>query len=333
MSEIPDPLVSICCITYNQEEYLRQSIEGFLMQETSFPYEIVIHEDASTDGTANIIREYEEKNPEIIKPIYQTENQYSKESMLPFITTLRAAKGDYVAICEGDDYWTDPLKLEKQIAEMKRNPDCAISFHPTVIKWDDGMHDDELICHHSEKIHIVPIEEVIRGGGSSFIPTASVIISSSVIPRIIDFFTYSENYPYGDYFIQVLGAERGGALYLNDIMSVYRKNVTGSYSETLEKRDTEFLTAQVVSTLESYREIDEFTDFKYTDHFAYKQRSFILHVLLSPTYDDEKVHEQALSYYWDKRTLSNNRVWNTVFRYPTIIKVLRAIKRTKDRLH
>lgn len=332
MSEMPAPLVSICCIAYNHEEYLRQSIESFLMQETSFPYEIVIHDDASTDGTANIIREYEEKYPEIIRPIYQTENQYSKENMLPFLTTLRAAKGKFIAICEGDDYWTDPLKLQKQIAEMMRNPDCAISFHPAVIKWDDGMHDDELICYHSKKGRIFPIEEVIRGGGSSFIPTASIIFSSTVIPRIISFFTYSENYPYGDYFIQILGAESGGALYLSDIMSVYRKNVIGSYSETLEKRDPAFLSSQVVSTLESYREIDEFTGLKYSDLFAYMQRSFILHVLLSPTYDDKKVHEQVLAYYWNNSTISNSRIWNVVFRYPSIVKTLRGIKKIKDRM-
>lgn len=331
MSEMPAPLVSICCIAYNHEEYLRQSIESFLIQETSFPYEIVIHDDASTDNTANIIREYEAKYPEIIRPIYQTENQYSKEIMLPFLTTLRAAKGKYVAICEGDDYWTDPLKLQKQITEMMRNPDCAISFHPAVIKWDDEVHDDEVICYHSKEPRIFSIEEVIRGGGSSFIPTASIVFSSAIIPRILAFFAYSEHYPYGDYFIQILGSEMGGALYLSDVMSAYRKNVTGSYSETLEKRDPDFLSSQVVSTVESYREIDEFTGLKYSDLFAFMQRSFILHVLLYPTYDDKRVHDRILAYYWDNSTISNNRVWNIVFRYPLIVKVLRKIKKIKDR--
>lgn len=268
MSEIPAPLVSICCITYNHEEFIRQSIESFLMQETSFPYEIIIHDDASTDGTSNIIREYESKYPGVIKPIYQTENQYSIENMLPFLSALRAAKGKYIAICEGDDYWIDPLKLHKQIAEMERHSDCAISFHPAVIKWDDEVHDDEIICNHSKEPRIFSIEDVIRGGGSSFIPTASIVFSSTVIPRILAFFAYSKHYPYGDYFIQILGSEMGGALYLNDIMSAYRKNVPGSYSEALEKRDPSYLSSQVVSTLESYREIDEFTDLKYTDLFV-----------------------------------------------------------------
>lgn len=333
MSEAEDPVVSICCITYNHEDYIGQAIESFLMQETSFPIEIIIHDDASTDTTANIVREYADRYPEIIKPIYQNENQYSQDIMRPDITTFLAAKGKYIAICEGDDYWTDPYKLEKQISEMERHPECTISFHPAMIVWDDGVKDKEVICNHSKANRIFSIEEVIRGGGSSFIPTASIILSTKTIPRIISFFSSSENYPYGDYFIQILGSESGGALFLSDIMSVYRKNVTGSFSETLEKKDPEFLSSQVLSTLESYREIDEFTGLKYTDLFVNMQRNFILHVLLYPTYNDRRVHERALTYYWNNSTISNNIYWNTIFRYPLLINILRNVKKIKDRLY
>ena len=109
------PIVSICCITLHHEKYIRDAIEGFLMQKTSFPIEILIHDDASTDDTANIIREYEEKFPNIIKPIYQTENQYSKGISISATYQFPRALGKYIALCEGDDYWTDPLKLQKQV--------------------------------------------------------------------------------------------------------------------------------------------------------------------------------------------------------------------------
>jgi len=108
-----DPIVSICCITYNHEKYIRDAIEGFLMQKTLFPIEILIHGDASTDKTADIIKEYEVKYPDIIKPIYQTENQFSKGVSISATYQFPRARGKYIAICEGDDYWTDPHKLQK----------------------------------------------------------------------------------------------------------------------------------------------------------------------------------------------------------------------------
>ena len=104
-----EPLVSICCLTYNHAPYIRDAIEGFLMQKTNFPVEILIHDDASTDGTADIIREYETRYPDIIKPIYQTENQYSKGVKISREYQFSRARGKYIALCEGDDYWTDKL--------------------------------------------------------------------------------------------------------------------------------------------------------------------------------------------------------------------------------
>ncbi|MDN5307379.1 MAG: hypothetical protein PWP16_742 [Eubacteriaceae bacterium] len=126
------PLVSISCITYNHENFIRDAIEGFLMQRTTFPVEILIHDDASTDKTAEIVREYEQKFPQLIKPIYQTENQYSKGKKISATYNYPRAKGKYIALCEGDDYWTDPLKLQKQVDFMEANPEygmCYTSFN------------------------------------------------------------------------------------------------------------------------------------------------------------------------------------------------------------
>ena len=106
-----NPLLSICCVTYNHESFISQCLDGFLMQQTDFPFEILIHDDASADGTANIIMEYEAKYPDLIKPIYQTENQFSKGIKISVTFNFPRAKGKYIALCEGDDYWTDPLKF------------------------------------------------------------------------------------------------------------------------------------------------------------------------------------------------------------------------------
>lgn len=115
-------LVSVCSITYNHEPYIRQCLEGFIMQQCDFKFEVLIHDDASTDGTQEIIKEFQEKYPDIIKPIFQTENQWSKG--IRGITAkfnFPRAKGKYIALCEGDDYWTDPLKLQKQVDFLEEN--------------------------------------------------------------------------------------------------------------------------------------------------------------------------------------------------------------------
>lgn len=122
------PLVSIRSITYNHEPYISQALDGFLMQKTDFPFEIVVHDDASTDKTADIIRAYEKKYPQIIKPIYEIENQYSKNDgsigrkMNPLLT------GKYIAFCEGDDFWIDPQKLQKQVDFLENNPDYGMCY-------------------------------------------------------------------------------------------------------------------------------------------------------------------------------------------------------------
>lgn len=127
------PLVSVRCITYNHEPYIAQAIDGFLMQKTNFPFEVVIHDDASTDKTADIIREYEKKYPLIIKPIYQTENQYSKGNGAVTKVVNTKLKGKYIAFCEGDDYWIDENKLQVQFDFMEYHPECSLCVHNTII--------------------------------------------------------------------------------------------------------------------------------------------------------------------------------------------------------
>lgn len=120
------PIVTIRCMVYNHEPYLRQCLDGFVMQQTSFHYEAIVHDDASTDGSADIIREYAAKYPDIIKPVYETENQYQKGVASKAGDKMNAVVNPdtkYWAVCEGDDYWTDPLKLQKQVDFMESHPD------------------------------------------------------------------------------------------------------------------------------------------------------------------------------------------------------------------
>lgn len=133
------PLVCISCVTYNHEKFIRDAIEGFLMQETTFPVEILIHDDASTDNTSEVIREYESRYPKLFRCFYQPENTYSRpdwrERRKPFIN---ARRGAYIAMCDGDDFWTDPLKLQKQVMFLEQNPDYVLAYHDAQVVDPEG---------------------------------------------------------------------------------------------------------------------------------------------------------------------------------------------------
>lgn len=138
--ETNKPLVSICCLTYNHRPFIEKCLDGFLMQKTTFPVEILIHDDCSTDGTTEIVKEYAAKYPDLIFPIYEEVNQYQNGHAgdIDFFNYKRA-RGKYIAYCEGDDYWTDPLKLQKQVDFMEANPEYSVCFHTfrnRVVKTD-----------------------------------------------------------------------------------------------------------------------------------------------------------------------------------------------------
>lgn len=139
------PLVSICCVTYNHEKYVRKTLEGFVMQQTTFSFEIIIYDDASTDSTQDIIREFSEKYTHLFKPIYQKENQFSKvkSGMNPRFTFPHTS-GKYIALCEGDDYWIDSLKLQKQVDFLEANPEYNICFHNALISIGEIIQNERI---------------------------------------------------------------------------------------------------------------------------------------------------------------------------------------------
>lgn len=133
------PLVSICCITYNHSLFIHECIDGFMMQETDFDYEIIIHDDASTDGTREVLLEYKNKYPEKFKLVLQDENQWAKGVRGIFSRfTFPLAKGKYIALCEGDDYWTDPLKLQKQVDFLEESEEYVLTYHNANIIDETG---------------------------------------------------------------------------------------------------------------------------------------------------------------------------------------------------
>jgi glycosyltransferase involved in cell wall biosynthesis len=206
-------IVSICMITYNHENFIREAIEGVLMQKTTFPIELIIGEDCSTDKTRHIVREYAEKYPEIIRPLLPEKNLGVKDN---FIQTLQACTGKYIALCEGDDYWIDPYKLQKQVDFLEANEDFSICFHNVKI-LEDGILVDDFITRQVPDI--TSIKDLARG---NYIHTPSVVFRKNQL--VLDEFKEIQS-PIGDYVLHMLNAKYGKIKKLNELMGVYRHSV------------------------------------------------------------------------------------------------------------
>ncbi len=249
-------MVTIKCFTYNQEKYIRQCLDGFVMQKTNFRFEAIVHDDASTDGTADIIREYETKYPDIIKPIYETENQYSKHDGSLERIVDEHTHGKYVAICEGDDYWIDPLKLQKQFDFMEAHPECSLCFHANY----DLFPSSEKMIHKPKEIkHFYSPEDVILGGGG-FMATNSMFYRGEYLQKEErpDFW---KNCPIGDLPSMLYYVTKGKLGYIDEVMSVYRRQAIGSWST--RQNSVKIRTKHYKAILNMFDEYDKYTEFKY----------------------------------------------------------------------
>lgn len=251
-------LVSINCITYNHEKYISKAIESFINQKTNFEYEILIHDDASTDRTAEIIRKYEKKYPQIIKPIYQVENQYSKGKRASLINESRAI-GKYIAICEGDDYWKDPYKLQKQVDYMEANPNCTLCFHNAEIIDDKGTYlNMRLISDDLSSGTYTAGQLAILG----FIPSASKLYKKSVFANPPEWYKRTI---VADYPNQLIVASHGYAYYMKEVMSAYRSGAVGSSTDRFSKKTLDEKVDYVKGFIEILNNFNESSDYKYSE--------------------------------------------------------------------
>lgn len=225
------PLVSICCLTFNHEDYIHKCLEGFVMQQTDFDFEVLIHDDASTDKTADIIREYEVKYPNIIKPIYQTENQWSRGVKPTFEFNFPRAEGKYIAMCEGDDYWSDPYKLQKQVDFLEKNEDYGL-VHTNYNKFYEAS--KKILKHHPENYS--RIDENIYYFKTGDIRTCTVLFRQEYIPKIIELFAqdFMANAVISDRPIFTMIASNSKIYFINEVTSVYHITSSNSASHFVD---------------------------------------------------------------------------------------------------
>lgn len=311
-------MVSIDCITYNHEDYIAEAIESFLCQKTDFEFEILIHDDASTDKTAEIIKRYETKYPKLIKPIYQTENQYSKGATLGLFNEERA-KGKYIAVCEGDDYWTDPYKLQKQVDFMEAHPECSMCVHAA-----------NRVSAISKKIvssvrpakesRVLSVEEIIEGGGG-FIATNSILY---VKDKISDYPAFYLNSPIGDYPLVIHGALQGSVYYMEDNMSAYRIGVMGSWTQK------EF--SQIDKKIKHMKEMSEmldgvnrFTGFTYNDVIQRTKKKEEFYLLLESGQIKQAKTEEYREFY-NQLEFKRKMAFQVKTHFPTLSQKLIYVK-------
>lgn len=217
--------VSILCITYNHKEYIEQALNSILSQKTKFNYELLVNDDHSTDGTVEILKNYEKKYPETLKVNYQKENQFSKgkrNMLMRYL--LPQARGKYIAICEGDDYWIDDLKLQKQVTFLDRNSDYSLCFHPV-----------KVITEGAKKSHTFPDIDKKDISIEKLLET-NIIQTNSVMYRRQSYKNVTLDVMPGDWYLHLYHAQFGKIGFINQTMSVYRRHPGGIWWGSQDKK-------------------------------------------------------------------------------------------------
>jgi glycosyltransferase involved in cell wall biosynthesis len=237
-----DPLVSVCITTYNHEDFVADAIEGILMQETNFPYEIIVAEDKSTDGTREVVRDYQQRYPEMIRLRLATENLYSKNKRYPAVGAREAARGRYIAQCEGDDYWTDSVKLQKQKDFLRDYPDCKICYTAAEILDNESGEILQGVRKPDDVRRFYSLEYVLRKNPFSL---ATAFYRREVCNEYPPWFYVGLN---GDYCLLVLCALKGEVGYIDEKCAVHRRHGGGVHSplDILVKYDEAVATRKAI---------------------------------------------------------------------------------------
>lgn len=302
-----DVLVSVDMLVYNHEKYLAQAIEGVLMQEGDFSIELLIHDDASTDRSPDIIRSYAEKYPQIIKPIFQRENQYSQGVSILGEFEIPRYSGKYVAYCEGDDYWIDPRKLQKQVAFLEAHPDFVAVGHNVKVVDGDGndytgstpkrwtrMPDYEFTLKETDKHQM-------------FGQTASRVFRNfwKDRPELVEWFNEAAH-AHGDTKMSLIASCLGRIWVMSDVMSAYRLTTTGT-SWTARSRGTNQAERKIQSLCEEIRLAEQLgkpltlhSEFEKTLYMAVRKR------LQDPSEDNK----QILAFVWERYPFKRTAAWS-----------------------
>lgn len=260
-------MVTVLIAAYNHEKFIEDAIEGIINQKTDFKYELLIHDDASADRTPEIIREYELKYPEIVKGIFQEVNQF-QHCHLGSVFLHPRIRGKYIALCDGDDYWTDEKKLQKQVDFLEANEEYSMCMHNAVkVNYETG--EKKIINTFPETGTYGQKEQILAGLGTDFPASASYVLRAELFQEIPAFFfeTRALDYPIRQYF-----ANRGKVYYFAEPMSVYRVSTPRSYMKSTRKQQI-FYNNYTLEMIHFFERFDNYTKRKFHDLLKEKIKS------------------------------------------------------------
>jgi glycosyltransferase involved in cell wall biosynthesis len=324
VNQTSKPLVSICCITFNHGNYIQEALNSFLRQDTKFRFEIVIHDDASTDNTQEILKIYQSKYPNIIKLLIQKENQFSKGNFRPLPYTASYASGNYIAICEGDDKWICSQKLTKQVSVLTNNPNIKLCFHPTLYFKSN----EELLGvakSYSSETKIYNAKSFIMSGGG-FCPTASLMITKCIFDDLPEWFF---NVIAGDYYFQCFASIPEGGIFIPDVMSAYRWESSSSVTKEIKQLNGIELYKLVTRELRDLSKLDTFTKGKYVKEIRVRKAIVCQEFSALPLKkSDYKIFRRLITTSWNLHPRLNNRqrLLYSLRHIPCLLRLIQSIK-------
>ena len=283
------PKVSVCIISYQHEAYIATCLDSILSQQVNFEFEIILGEDHSSDKTPQIIQQYADAHPQLIKAFVRPRNVTAKRN---FLHCFLQARGEYIIYIEGDDYWTDVQKLQKQVDFLDQHPDASACFHNAEIVFEDGSGRKNQLINGPEQAIWTHTQDFFKEKETWFMATASVMMRRKWVNPLPEWFMDCKS---GDIPMYVILSEKGPIGYLPDVMSVYRKNLGGqSFTDSTQSKD--FLQNRI---------------FMYATLNAYTNRAFehLIHPILSD-YHELLIHcrefqgnffPQLIHFYWAYR--------------------------------
>lgn len=323
--------VSVCMLVYNHAPYIKDALNSILNQKTNFAFEILVHDDASQDNSQVILREYEKRYPNIIKPIYQSINQHSQKINPSVHYNYPRANSPFITICEGDDFWTDKKKLQSQVDLFNKNPKINLSFHQAYeINLINLGTQPLIIGDYAKEQSLISFTDVLfRTRG--MIPTASCMIRNEEKEKLR---TFMHDRPYltiGDLFFQFFGAYPNGAIYINKPMSAYRLGTEHSWTWNV-LRDFTYKTRHERAMLLAYSEINKLTKKTFYEKLSILTLQRLLW-LFNPGLTDNK--NTLKSSVLDKTTLSEKKIIENdiYFLYEKYIKCQKLITDTLKKCH
>lgn len=315
-------LVSVVCLTYNHGKYISDAIESFLMQKTNFDFEILIGEDCSTDNTRQIVEEYVKKHPNKIKMITSHTNVGPDENEHRL---LEKAQGKYLALCEGDDYWTNPYKLQKQVDYLEKNPECSLVFHATEFV-SSSKESIGTIARISRESKIVKMDEICLKATPNFIPTGSRVYRKHLTDNLPGWYRKAS---IGDFPSALIIASYGYFFYMDEVMSAYRTEVEGSWtSRTLVGKEAVHNDIKInKECIQLLNDFNRHSNYQFNQELEKAKKEREIKILLLERKIKILKYSKRYNDYYHKLSIKGKVILNLNYYFPKFYQLLINIKK------